>query len=459
MSSHKWEEAAKQFTLALKQATEPADVAGLLCERSRSYASLSSHIRSIPAAQSEYAAINGLDPVMLAQLALKDAQRASSLTPDRVYPLVLQGKAYMLMERFADAKGALEQGLRIDPDDRKLKDALAILGRDWPSAAAAVAPAVDADWEGSAKRARTVGHCDDLECSLCSNMFFEPVTTPCGHSFCRACFARTTDHFNKCPLCRTVVHVGRELPVSVTLAAILERSFPEEYAARRAETRGLGAGSAGAGNASQAPLPLFVMSCVLPGETIGLNIFEPRYRLMVRRCMEGNRRFGMATLRAGNQLNEVATECEITECQPQPDGRYHLEIVGRRRFRIEEAWELDGYRVARPGVMADARPEAGSAEAAELEALTEQATQLVAQWIERVRRLLVGEVRVLELLRRAGERPPPGDHEALSFWVANLMPFKPSERARMLATSVTRERLAFQLTRLRQTDETNCCVM
>lgn len=55
--------------------------------------SLSSHIRSIPAAQSEYAAINGLDPVMLAQLALKDAQRAATLTPDSVLPHVLQARA------------------------------------------------------------------------------------------------------------------------------------------------------------------------------------------------------------------------------------------------------------------------------------------------------------------------------------------------------------------------------
>lgn len=52
--------------------------------------SLSSHIRSIPAAQSEYAAINGLDPVMLAQLALKDAQRAATFQPDSVLPHVLQ---------------------------------------------------------------------------------------------------------------------------------------------------------------------------------------------------------------------------------------------------------------------------------------------------------------------------------------------------------------------------------
>ena len=63
-----------------------------------------------------------------------------------------------------------------------------------------------------------------------------------------------------------VIHTGRELPVSVTLAAILERSFPEEYAARRAETRGLAA----AGDAGQAPLPLFVMSCVLPGAGRGV---------------------------------------------------------------------------------------------------------------------------------------------------------------------------------------------
>ena len=56
------------------------------------------------------------------------------------------------------------------------------------------------------------------------------------------------------------------------------------------------------------------------GEKMALNIFEPRYRLMVRRCMEGSRRLGMAVVTGNDGLHEIATECEIVECQPLPDG-------------------------------------------------------------------------------------------------------------------------------------------
>ena len=45
---------------------------------------------------------------------------------------------------------------------------------------------------------------DDFECILCLKLLFEPVTTPCGHTFCRGCYARAMDHNNKCPMCRTV---------------------------------------------------------------------------------------------------------------------------------------------------------------------------------------------------------------------------------------------------------------
>ena len=53
-------------------------------------------------------------------------------------------------------------------------------------------------------RARFADRVDEFECILCLKMLYQPVTTPCGHTFCRDCFLRAGDHSNKCPMCRTV---------------------------------------------------------------------------------------------------------------------------------------------------------------------------------------------------------------------------------------------------------------
>lgn len=51
-----------------------------------------------------------------------------------------------------------------------------------------------------------------MDCSICSRLLYEPVTTPCGHTFCRSCFARSMDHSSRCPLCRTVCPQPHVLP-------------------------------------------------------------------------------------------------------------------------------------------------------------------------------------------------------------------------------------------------------
>lgn len=33
-------------------------------------------------------------------------------------------------------------------------------------------------------------------------LFYEPVTTPCGHTFCLKCLERCLDYNPKCPLCK-----------------------------------------------------------------------------------------------------------------------------------------------------------------------------------------------------------------------------------------------------------------
>lgn len=57
-------------------------------------------------------------------------------------------------------------------------------------------------------RQRHLSRTDDAECILCMKLLFEPVTTPCGHTFCRLCFARAMDHSSRCPMCRTVGGAG-----------------------------------------------------------------------------------------------------------------------------------------------------------------------------------------------------------------------------------------------------------
>jgi hypothetical protein len=73
--------------------------------------------------------------------------------------------------------------------------------------------------------------------------------------------------------------------VSVTLQSILSKAFPEEYSSRAAEAAaaaaaaaaGAGGSSGSNGSSNRVTLPLFVMSTLVPGEKMALNIFEPRW--------------------------------------------------------------------------------------------------------------------------------------------------------------------------------------
>ncbi|GLC50546.1 hypothetical protein PLESTB_000391800 [Pleodorina starrii] len=498
-NAQQYGEAANAYTEALRYAHDADDVATLLSNRSAAYASLSRMYRSRPARTSEYSALFDLDPTSLALMALKDAERAATVRPDWAKAHSRKGTALFLLERYLEAREAYLEGLALDPTSAALQEGMrevqALLVGDRgatppPDAAAGGAGAAAGGGAAgaAAKRQRSLSAAaaaaaassavgrtdmDDWDCSLCARLLFEPVTTPCGHTFCRECFARAIDHRPRCPYCRTVLHVSRDsLPVTITLANIISKTFPEEYADRRREAAeaaggggeadggdggkadgtaaaaaaaGGGAGGGAAAAAAAAPaaaasagpsppssappaalltLPLFVMSLVMPGEGMSLNIFEPRYRLMVRRVMEGGRRLGLAQARRdAREIEDVAVEAEIIECQPQPDGRYYLELVGRRRVRIRSHSELDGYRVARCEVMQDTEPRAGSPEAESLPELVSQVDQQVDRLLAFLRAHSGPQygrqgLRIRAALDSLGERPPPEQAERFSMWAA-----------------------------------------
>uniref|UniRef100_A0A8C2XQP8 RING-type domain-containing protein n=1 Tax=Cyclopterus lumpus TaxID=8103 RepID=A0A8C2XQP8_CYCLU len=49
-----------------------------------------------------------------------------------------------------------------------------------------------------------------LLCSICMDLFENPVTTTCGHSFCKECLDKTFRcDLDGCPLCKDVSHKHR----------------------------------------------------------------------------------------------------------------------------------------------------------------------------------------------------------------------------------------------------------
>src|SRR3954469_1552486 len=95
-------------------------------------------------------------------------------------------------------------------------------------------------------------------------------------------------------------------------------------------------------------IPLFPLSTPLfPGIVLPLEIFEPRYRRLVRDLLalpEGTeRRFGVTAIRQGWEVERIAPAealydigctASVRAVQPSPDGRFQLVTVGAERFRL-----------------------------------------------------------------------------------------------------------------------------
>lgn len=413
----------------------------ILSNRCSAYIRISRLLKDRSPSASEYRPLNGLDPTIHAELALKDADKVMNLRSNSVKSYILKSNALILLERYELARDVILSGLQVDPMSNPLLDSLRNLERGTTD--------LEIDFASIHKSSGRRSHCrpertDDFDCTLCLKLLYEPITTPCGHSFCKSCLFQSMDRSNRCPLCRTVLFVSpRTSSISVTLNNIIQKNFPEEYEERKLEHEGLI-------NFGVDLMPLFVMDVVLPCQKLRLNIFEPRYRLMVRRIMEGNRRMGMAIIDSTGSPADFACEVEITECEPLPDGRFYLEVEGRRRFRILKSWDQDGYRVAEVEWVRDIYPPEGTSGRADLQELTNTVAAYALSWLSKAKEASQQDRRRLMDLHTAEVMMPSAhDPELFSFWLATLMDRRPLEKLQLLKLRDTRERITCGLVYLK----------
>ncbi|KAL6077074.1 LON peptidase N-terminal domain and RING finger protein 2 [Balamuthia mandrillaris] len=251
---------------------------------------------------------------------------------------------------------------------------------------------------------------DDFECVLCMKLYYEPTTTSCGHTFCKDCLLRALDHTTKCPLCRAELRPNAEYTVTVALQQVVERFFPELYAHRKEEMlqqMRLG----------EDCMPLFPLRVVLfPGMNFPLHIFEPRYRLMLRRCLNGKKQFGLVNVKqtaSGWALCDVGCTLQIKRVNHMSDGRSHIETTASKRFRILDKWETDGYMMGRVEWFED-------------EGMTIEEEAEFQSTVARTR-MLLGDVlsrghlpEVQNIIQGAGDIP--SNDNVLPNWLASVLP-------------------------------------
>lgn len=136
------------------------------------------------------------------------------------------------------------------------------------------------------------GHFD---CPVCCSYFVEPLVLECSHTFCRLCLLKTTQlapDGRSCPMCRKpfeaknikTTRANSALETAVR-AAVGEERYEARLVANAAEIEELN-------QIADTHLPIFFMQpgCRV-GQEVGLHFFEPRYKILIRRCWEGNRCF------------------------------------------------------------------------------------------------------------------------------------------------------------------------
>ncbi|XP_036303804.1 E3 ubiquitin-protein ligase RNF168 isoform X2 [Pipistrellus kuhlii] len=75
----------------------------------------------------------------------------------------------------------------------------------------------------------------ECQCGICMEIFMEPVTLPCNHTLCNACFQSTVEKANLCcPFCRrrvsswTRYHTRRNSLINKELWEIIQKHYPKE---------------------------------------------------------------------------------------------------------------------------------------------------------------------------------------------------------------------------------------
>lgn len=190
-------------------------------------------------------------------------------------------------------------------------------------------------------------------------------------------------------------------------------------------------------------VPVFICTTAFPTVSCPLFVYEPRYRLMVRRAIEsGSRQFGIALPQSGrSRYVDIGTILDIRDCLQLADGCSILSTIGTRRFKVITRGEKDGYDTAKVEIIED-------------ESVDDKSEGMIRELHDRVLRKAIKWYQNLptsikdEILKSFGTMPNVEDQwhnlvdgPAWAWWIIAILPLSQSLKVGILATTSLEKRL------------------
>lgn len=190
-------------------------------------------------------------------------------------------------------------------------------------------------------------------------------------------------------------------------------------------------------------LPLFPLTVLFPGTVLPLHIFEPRYRQMIAACERENKPLGIVLPKPESTFmrevpHTIGTMAEIHNLERLEDGRYTLNAVGIKRFRILNENRDNAY------ISATVEPyeEDVVTEELDLASATQQARKMFEEYLA----MLLEEVNEPDVQANL-----PDESEDLSYFIASfLMNIEGAQKQQFLEMTSTYQRLHEEITILRR---------
>jgi Lon protease-like protein len=190
-------------------------------------------------------------------------------------------------------------------------------------------------------------------------------------------------------------------------------------------------------------LPLFPLNTVLfPGMILPLHIFEPRYKLMIDKCITDNSPFGVALIRSGQEVGVPAVPCNVgtsayvRKVDQLSDGRMNIECVGYQRFKIREIVTAVPYMVGITEPMPSLEDDAPA-----VPDLTTALRGLLPDYLSLISRA-TGKTLPFDML--------PAQGDALAYWTAIIAPLDNADKQSLLECEQLTDLLKMEISLIRK---------